>query len=263
MGDFIRDSKSSAGRAKRSAGGRWLRRIGPALIALSTGCANKNFERLSPEPQGGARAPLTASAKPGSADDFVLLVVKDLDAVWTRNFTNRGKTYSPVGPSLLTDKACSETSEPPCQGAQIDLQFQRSLQERFGEASKAPQAYAIAHQIGHHVQRIMGIHTKVAELLAARPIASYMVETQVELQADCFAGVWLRSTHDRELLPPMEVERALRQSSELGKELRVSQKEGKLGGESFTYAIPRRRGHWFYQGFASGRIEDCDPFAVE
>jgi uncharacterized protein len=264
MGDFIRGSKSSAGRAKRSVGGRWLRRISPALIALSAGCADKSFERLSPEPEGGTRALLPASAEAKPADDFVQLVVKDLDDVWGRNFTSRGKTYSPVAPSLLAGKECSGDSEPPCEASQIDLEFQRGLQERFGDASKAPQAYAIAHQMGHHVQRIMGIHTKVAELLAARPIAAYMVETQVELQADCFAGVWLRSTRDRELLPPMEVERALRQASELGKELFVKKKAGeKLAGESFTYAIARRRGYWFLQGFSSGRIEDCDPFSVE
>lgn len=263
MGDLIRGSNSSAGPAKRSDGRRWLRWIGPAVMALSAGCADKGLERLSPEPEGGARAPQPASAQAESSDDFVQLVVKDLDAVWARNFANRGKTYSPAGPALLTAKACSETSEPPCQRAPIDLEFQRSLQERFGEASKAPQAYAIAHQIGHHVQRVMGIDTKVAALLAARPIAAYMVETQVELQADCFAGVWLRSTRDRELLPPMEVERALRQASELGKDLRVHQKAGNRGGESFTYAIPRRRGYWFYHGFESGRIEDCDTFAVE
>lgn len=263
MGDFIRGSKSSAGRTKRSDGSHWLRRIGPALIALSAGCADKSFERLSPEPQGGARTPLPASTKQEEADDFVQLVVKDLDAVWSRNFASRGKTYSPVAPSLLSEKQCGAGPEPTCQSAPIDLQFQRSLQERFGDASKAPQAYAIAHQVGHHLQRTMGIDTKVAELLAARPIAAYMVETQVELQADCFAGVWLRSTRDRALLPPMEVERALRQASELGKDLRVSHEAGDRGGDTFTYAIPRRRGYWFYQGFASGRIEDCDPFAVE
>jgi hypothetical protein len=263
MGDFNPSSKSGSDRKERFGGGRWLCRIGAATTCLLiAGCADKGYDRLSPEPTGSARAvPAAASEDPIEA--FVQLVVGDLDAVWGRNFERRGKKYAPLAPALRAERACAQSADAACDAAQIDLDFQRSLQTRFGASSKAPQAYAIAHQVGHHVQRVMGIDTKVRELLAARPIAAYMVETQVELQADCLAGVWLRSTQHRELLPPLEVERAVRQASELGKELRVARKAGKLAGESFTYAIPRRRDYWFYQGFENGRIEDCDPFSVE
>src|SRR5262245_56303430 len=81
-------------RTSRVVGKCWLRRIGPALLVLGLGCADKGFEHLSPEPEGGARPPLPASARADSADDFAQLVIKDIDAVWVRNFANRRKTYS-------------------------------------------------------------------------------------------------------------------------------------------------------------------------
>lgn len=229
--------------------------------------------KLSPEPAGieqpGARAGVPGVGNEAhAADAFVLVVVSDLDSTWGRAFKALGKAYTPLRSSLSAGMtACDPlTRGDSCIATtpDIDLSFQRRLREKLGEASKAPQAYAMAHQAGHHLQRLLGIDAKVRDALVEHPIARHSVQIQLELQADCFAGLWLRASGRRELLAPEDVERALRQASELGKERRLAQRQGnEPEGESFTYAIPRQRGYWFYQGYTRGSFDACDTFAVD
>jgi len=118
--------------------------------------------------------------------------------------------------------------------------------------------------MGHHVQRVLGLDREAARLVAGRPAATHSVQLQLELQADCLAGVWTRVTKAKDLLDRDHVEEALKQASEVGTERRLSQeKEQRSTSESFTYAIPRRRLYWFAKGFNSARVEDCDTFDTE
>ena len=119
-----------------------------------------------------------------------------------------------------------------------------------------------AHEMGHHVQRVLGLDKKLEALLAEKPVASHWAETQIELQADCFAGVWSRRTEQRHLVEPTQIESSIRHTSELGTARRLERpSDAESPGENFTYAIPRRRIYWFAQGYAHGEIDDCDTFA--
>jgi uncharacterized protein len=224
----------------------------------------------SPEPYGRLDSPASA-AEAAELDEFIASVVKDVDAMWARDFRRRGKPYAPAEPVLLElpEKAdCGPglaLGRPDCfatNKAFIDLSFQRALAARHGDEADGAKAYAIAHELGHHVQRVLGMDAKLASLLAERQVANHWSYTQIELQADCFAGVWSRRTEQQHLVEPTHIEASLRYASELGTERRLAERSDALSvGESFTYAIPRRRIYWFAQGYKHGEIDDCDTFA--
>jgi predicted metalloprotease len=119
----------------------------------------------------------------------------------------------------------------------------------------------VAHEVGHHVQRVIGLDKKVEALLADKPVASHWVEVQLELQADCLAGVWSRRTEQKHLTVPTQIEASIRKTSELGTARRLVVRDDDVRGETYTYAIPRRRIYWFAQGYAHGELDDCDTFA--
>lgn len=204
-------------------------------------------------------------------DTFVASVVQDIDAMWTRDFRRRTTRYVSAEPVLIdapTRADCGPgfaLGRPDCFGTQrafIDRSFLHGLEARFGDEADGAKAYAIAHEMGHHVQRVLGMDKKMDALLAEKPVASHWAEIQLELQADCFAGVWSRRTELRHLAEPTQLESSIRHTSEYGTERRLERRsDAESAGENFTYAIPRRRIYWFAQGYAHGEIDDCDTFA--
>jgi predicted metalloprotease len=248
--------------------GLWL-----AVCGLLAGCSTdgKSIDRFAAEPQS-TRAALNATASEAALDTLVQRVVKDVDESWARDFKRRGKNYVTASAVLFSDKstahcgAPSAIADPNCRDPHsvfIDLDFLRALSARFGDDARAPQVYVIAHAMGHHLQRVLGLDGEAQKLLANRPVATHAVELQLELQADCLAGVWARVTTQKDLLERAQIERALRQASELGTERVLAQKRDEPDGESFTYAVPRRRLYWFGQGFAKAQVQDCDTFSQE
>jgi predicted metalloprotease len=258
---------------------RWRARHGLTLalgalgLAL-TACSVESRPSLSAEPSAphGAAARATRSQQDAELSALSRALLEDVNASWARDFKRRVKPYPPAAPVFFEDgerpdcglpfvkpgrAQCADTHN-----AYIDLSFQRELRERFGSAADGTRAYAIAHEMGHHVQRVLGLDRQVEKLLADRPVSTHAVQVQLELQADCFAGVWSRSSKQDVLREPAQVDTALRQASELGTE-RLLAKPGSLAraSESYTYAIPRRRMYWFYQGFSRGQVQDCDTFA--
>jgi predicted metalloprotease len=226
---------------------------------------------VSKEPAASARA-AAAGRGADQGDAFVERVMKDMDSTFAREFERRGKAYQPaklVLFSLEDSPVCSATfallGKKPCPENEtyIDASFQAELSAQLGKDADAPRAYTIAHEVGHHVQRVLGLTSEVGKLLLERPVAAHAVQVQMELQADCFAGVWARSSAlGRELLPRGSIENALKGASDVGKERQMSRTDGVgTASETFTYAIPRQRLFWFYKGFASGQVQDCDTFA--
>jgi hypothetical protein len=243
---------------------------GWALFLSACSLDAGTLDRLEAEPRATSSA--AAAASDAALEAFIERVVKDVDQSWASDFQRRNKAYLAAKAVSFSEQApnpCAGigASEAKCQDQQavyIDLDFQRALLARFGNEAGPPQTYAIAHAMGHHVQRVLGMDREAARLLATKPIASHAVALQLELQADCLAGVWTRVTKSKGLLEREQVEPALRQASEVGTERQLAQgREQKPSVETFTYAIPRRRVYWFAKGFTSAKIEDCDTFSTD
>jgi len=227
---------------------------------------------------GGAAPQQQTQAHRPPADDatarFVAVVLADTEDVWGQVFRENGGNYAQ--PKLVlfsgrTPTACGtgDTAAGPfyCPGDQkvyLDLQFFQTMRERFHVASDFAEAYVIAHEVGHHVQNLTGIMDKVHGL------RSKMSETQanalsvkVELQADCFAGVWAkRADKARSILENGDVESALQAASAIGDDTLQRQSQGQVVPDSFTHGTSAQRVRWFTRGIESGDIKNCNTFAA-
>ena len=147
---------------------------------------------------------------------------------------------------------------PPDERVYIDLGFYRELARRFGAPGDFAQAYVIAHEVGHHVQNLLGITAKVERATRLDPSQRNALSVKLELQADCFAGVWGHSAAQRQLLDPGDAEEGLRAASAVGDD-RIQQMAGRrVSPESFTHGSARERARWFKTGLDSGSAASCD-----
>lgn len=143
----------------------------------------------------------------------------------------------------------------------IDLGFYQELARRFGAPGDFAQAYVIAHEVGHHVQDVLGITGKVEQATRRDPSRRNALSVKVELQADCLAGVWGHSAAQRQLLDPGDVDEGLRAAAAVGDD-RIQQMSGRrISPESFTHGSAKDRARWFRSGLESGTVESCDTFA--
>jgi predicted metalloprotease len=142
----------------------------------------------------------------------------------------------------------------------LDLGFFWELKERFGAPGEFAQAYVIAHEIGHHVQKILGIEGKVRRLQQSEPRERNPLSVRLELQADCFAGIWANSTQERKIVNQSDVNAALNAAAAVGDDQLQRAGQGHANPESFTHGTSAQRVQWFRRGLDSGRISDCDTF---
>ena len=206
--------------------------------------------------------------------DFVRAILGETEAVWGAYFKNRGQTY--VRPKLRlfsgqVQSACGFASAASgpfyCPGDQrvyIDLSFYRQLATEFGAPGDFARAYVIAHEVGHHVQNLLGITDKAAqaEQRAGRTGANH-VSVEIELQADCFAGVWAAQANDaRKILEPGDLESGLKAASSVGDDTLQKREQGTVVPDSFTHGSSAQRVRWFRRGFESGKIDSCDTFGA-
>lgn len=145
----------------------------------------------------------------------------------------------------------------------IDLGFYRELATRFGAPGEFAQAYVIAHELGHHLQNLLGIEPKVRAAQRRQPSQRNALSVRMELQADCFAGVWGKTTQERDLLDPGEVEQGLAAAAAVGDDRIQEAATGAVHPESFTHGSAEQRTRWFRRGLERGRLEDCDTFGAE
>ncbi|MEK8032619.1 neutral zinc metallopeptidase [Ideonella sp. DXS29W] len=226
---------------------------------------------------GGAEtAAPTAPAHAPPANDreaaFVSTVLADTEDVWTELFQQSGGSYQ--RPRLVlfrgsTRTACGlgQTAMGPfyCPGDQkvyIDLSFYDTLKRQLGAPGDFAQAYVIAHEVGHHVQNLMGVHEQVEQRRGRLSEAqANALSVRVELQADCFAGVWGHHANQaRQILESGDVEEALNAASRIGDDALQRQARGEVMPESFTHGTSAQRVAWFRRGLESGRVKDCDTF---
>ncbi|RSK57600.1 KPN_02809 family neutral zinc metallopeptidase [Bacillus canaveralius] len=203
--------------------------------------------------------------------DFVSVVLADTEEVWTEQFRQQGLVYEEPTLVLYTDSvqsACGAagSSVGPfyCPGDQklyIDLSFYDELQKRFDAPGDFAMAYVIAHEVGHHVQTLLGTTDEIMPLreqLSETEFNKYQV--RFELQADYYAGVWAHHAQGMDLLEEGDLEEALNAASAVGDDSIQKQSQGYVVPESFTHGTSEQRKRWFYKGFESGSIDGGDTF---
>jgi predicted metalloprotease len=139
----------------------------------------------------------------------------------------------------------------------LDLGFFDELKQKFGAAGDFAQAYVLAHELGHHVQRLMGTDARVRQAEQSNPGEAKQLSVRLELQADCYAGVWAHSTDQRRLLESGDVDEALRAASAVGDDRIQQRTTGRINVDSFTHGSAAQRSQWFKTGFESGDPRSC------
>jgi len=255
----------------------WYFGIDPSVLLngaqILTG-GGATSEQTSPAP------PVTAGTPHDPTGKFVALVLGDTEDRWTEIFAANGRTYHPPKLRLFA------RSEPtPCAFAQsamgpfycprdqriyLDTSFFDDLQNKFGgcsnsNACKFSEAYVIAHEVGHHVQNELGILPRVTQMqqASASRAESNRLQVRVELQADCFAGVWAnRAQHMHNFLDPGDVDQALQTASAIGDDRLQKEAQGYVVPDAFTHGTSEQRKRWFSNGFKLGKVSLCDTMSA-
>jgi predicted metalloprotease len=231
-----------------------------------------------PQMQSPSR-PRTTGAPKDESGVFVSKVLGSTEVEWKDIFAKDGKTYRP--PTLVmfsgrTDARCGPAVSamgpfycPIDQKVYLDTSFFRDIQSRFrgcdGKSCQFAQAYVIAHEVGHHVQNLLGVLPRVQQQQQAAQgkAAANRLQVQVELQADCFAGVWANHSQQQwNLLEPGDVEAALRTAAAIGDDTLQKQAQGYAVPDSFTHGTSAQRQRWFNAGFKGGTVGSCNTFAA-
>lgn len=250
---------------------------GALLLVLSLLFGRNLFEEVQPAPggsvaaPGGSVAPISETPEERERAQFISFVLDDVQATWTRIFQASGGQYQEAKLVLfrnVVESGCGVAESamgpfycPLDQKAYIDLGFYDELHNRFGAQGDFAQAYVLAHELGHHVQNLLGTDTRIRQMQQSRPEVANDLSVRVELQADCFAGVWANSTNERRLLHQGDLEEALGAASAVGDDRIQGQTRGRINPESFTHGTAAQRTSWFQRGFTSGNPESCDTFA--
>ncbi len=232
---------------------------------------------LTPLLTGGANSGTTASrphapsAKEREMARFSSVVLKTTEDAWHTIFRKMGKAYKP--PKLVlysgsTDTACGygRSAMGPfyCPGdtsVYIDLAFYRDMKNTLGGGGDFAQGYVIAHEVGHHVQHLMGITDKVRSMQRGAPQARVnRLSVMLELQADCLAGVWGNAMKQEKILEAGDLEEALRTTEAIGDDRLQKQRGGRVVPDSFTHGTAKQRQTWFRRGFDTGNPNSCNTF---
>lgn len=244
------------------------------ILSLVTG---QNFFQFF-DGSGGAQQGPAAAAPPGSetpeeqkAMQFISFVLDDNQDTWTRIFqeqVNRPYERAKLSPFRGSVRSgcggATAASGPfycPADGTvYLDLTFFDELHQRFEAPGDFAQAYVIAHEIGHHVQNVLGTAGQVHEAMQRDRQNANAYSVALELQADCYAGIWGHSTSQRNILEAGDVEEGLNAASAIGDD-RIQRSAGRsVNPESFTHGSSAQRVEWFQRGFRSGQMSDCDTF---
>lgn len=223
---------------------------------------------------GTSSSPASLSEEQQQLADFVSVVLADTEDTWHAIFREQGRAYRE--PTLVlfsgrVNSACGMASAAVgpfyCPGDQqlyIDLSFFRDLSQRHGAPGDFAQAYVVAHEVGHHVQTLLGISNQVHKAGVGRTKAEVnSLSVRQELQADCFAGLWGHAANvDRRLLDPGDLEEALRAATAIGDDRLQREAGQQVVPDSFTHGSSEQRVRWFKAGFDSGDIAACDTFSA-
>lgn len=241
--------------------------IDPSII-LNMG---ESIQVSQPGPSSG---PVQQSAEDKQLADFVSVVLADTEDVWKEQFRAAGQSYQE--PTLVlfsgaVQSACgfADAAMGPfyCPGdgkVYIDLSFYRDLKRNMNAPGDFAQAYVIAHEVGHHVQNLLGISRQIEAMRRQVSKTEYnRLSVKMELQADCFAGLWAHHAHRaRQVVEPGDIDEALNAASQIGDDRLQKQQRGYVTPDSFTHGTSAQRVRWFQRGYQTGRFDSCDTFGA-
>jgi uncharacterized protein len=264
----LEDRRSSSGGVGRGLG------IGGTVVvlALSLLFGRNLFSDLGVEPSGvsSTAAPMSPADSAGQETEvqFVSFVLDDVQNTWANILPNYGAAFHPAKLVLFrnsTDSGCGPAESvmgpfycPVDERVYLDLGFFDELKQKFGASGDFAQAYVMAHELGHHVQHLLGTDARVRQLEERNPSQANELSVRLELQADCYAGVWAHSTDQRRILEQGDVDEALNAASSVGDD-RIQQKTtGRINVDSFTHGSAAQRSASFKRGFESGDPRNCN-----
>jgi predicted metalloprotease len=282
----IEDRRGESGGGRRSGGigGIHLGLGGTLIVGILSLIFHQNLFSIfsgsdpasssSPAPYEDSRDRAREDAQEQPEYEFIKFVLNDVQANWDKTLPeSAGVPYRHAKLVLYRDEypsACGEAQTavgpfycPEDQKVYLDLSFLQELENRFGAPGKFAQAYVIAHEIGHHVQRLLGIESKVRRLQEQDPRSRNQLSVRLELQADCFAGVWGNSTEQRNIIDETDVAQGLNAAAAVGDDRLQKMARGRVSPESFTHGSSAQRTEWFRHGLESGRVSACDTFTAQ
>jgi predicted metalloprotease len=264
----VEDRRGGGGRFIRGAGGMGIGTL-VLLLILSLVFKRDFFSLVGAGGVGtetAAGPPAETTPEEEKLVSFVSFVLDDAQKVWQQRISS----YRPAKLVLFRDavqSACgfAEAATGPfyCPGDEkvyIDLGFYEELQRRFGAPGDFAQAYVLAHEIGHHVQNVLGTEAQVREARQSRADLANELSVRLELQADCYAGVWAHSTAQRDILEQGDVEEGLGAAAAVGDDRLQQMGGGRVVPETFTHGSSQQRQQWFQRGLETGQPEACDTF---
>lgn len=266
----VEDRRGSGGGGKLVAGGG----IGGLLIVLLVAFLGGDPGAILNGLDSGGTAtnePYVETEQEAELADFVSVVLADTETVWSQVFEEAGMEY--IEPALVlfngsVDSACGTAGAAVgpfyCPGDQklyIDLSFYEELQNQFQAPGDFAMAYVIAHEVGHHVQNLLGVMNEVQPLRRQLSEEEYnKLQVKLELQADYYAGVWAHHAQGMDLLEEGDLEEALTAASAVGDDTIQQRSRGYVVPESFTHGTSEQRRNWFYKGFRAGNLKAGDTF---
>jgi uncharacterized protein len=246
--------------------------LGVDLSGLLGGGGGGPSQSSGPSPSDQpSQAPRPENDPDRELVEFIHFVIDDIQNAFAKQFAAEGKKYERAKLVIFTeavDTGCGLSSSaigpfycPPDHRAYIDLSFYRELKSRFGAPGDFAQAYVLAHEIGHHLQNILGTDDRVRAQQRSDRRRENELSVRMELQADCYAGVWAHSTSQRAILEKGDVEEALGAAAAIGDD-RLQKGAGReVNPETWTHGSSEQRVRWFKKGMESGSLAACDTFA--
>jgi predicted metalloprotease len=261
--------------ASLGGGGLKIGAGGAVLLLVLSLVTGQNFFALlgnvidtGPQDGGQVSAPSTEDEP---MVQFVSFVLDDVQNTWSKIFPVAGRNYERCKLVLFTDRVQSGCGFaeaamgpfycPADHNAYIDLGFYKELRSRFGAPGDFAQAYVLAHEIGHHVQNLLGLSERVSDLQQRHPGDANKLSVLLELQADCFAGIWAHSTEQRDILERGDVEEGIQAAAAVGDDRIQKQAGARVNPETWTHGSSQQRVEWFQRGYRSGSVADCNTFA--
>ncbi|MEJ5898550.1 KPN_02809 family neutral zinc metallopeptidase [Ochrobactrum teleogrylli] len=249
-----------------------LRAFGIDPIPILFGSGGMDSSVQTQQQSSGRTAAEGGTVANDEMTQFARTVLAETEDVWSGIFQSRGQTYTKPTMVLFSGQvrsACGFASAASgpfyCPGDRklyIDLSFYDELANRFGASGNFAQAYVLAHEVGHHVQNLLGILPKFNQMRQQmNEVQANQMSVRVELQADCFAGIWGYYTEQKGILETGDLEDALNAAHQIGDDTLQRRSQGYVVPESFNHGTSAQRAKWFKRGFDTGKLESCDTFS--